>query len=608
MSNNLNTFSQNDYIAFDAMSLRQLIINRLNEQGVFTDQNYIGSNLASIIDIVAYAYNTLIYYLNKTSTESMFTEAQLYENINRIVKMLDYKPIGNQTSTLIVNCSAGQLFPNLYTIPRYSFIIKNNIAFSFNEDITFAKTEPFGSLQNISEVSQQKSLYQGRFREYPLYTAIGQDNEVVLLDTANSLVDHFNIDVYVKSIQTNTWKQYSKTPSLYLEDGVSEKYEIRLNSNKRYEIKFGNDINGKKLSSGDQIAIYYLTSDGLGGEVGPNTFNTYSGLISLKTPQFLSILADLNKNDTLYLSDDQCNRLIFNNITSSTSYQEGESANEIRTNAPNTYKQQYRLVTTQDYETFTKTNFGNFLTDVKAFNNWNYVTEYLKYFYDIGITNTSLTDRALFNQIQYSDSCNFNNVYLIVVPKTNNSLSYLLPAQKQLIESTIQPVKMLTTEISFIDPVYKAVSLGVNSQNSFETTDFLGFFDASLIVYKDSQLSDETIKNSIVNIFSAYFSNTQMKLGQTLNMQYLTQEILSIPGIQSLQTAQYDTDTGNLLNSVDGLSFQVWNPLYPDNDRVFTQKNITSRFFEYFYFFDIENLYNKITVQTLKTPYQGTGY
>ena len=70
------------YVAFDALSLRQLIINRLNEEGTFTDQNSIGSNLASIIDIVSYSYNTLIYYLNKTATESMFTEAQLLENIN----------------------------------------------------------------------------------------------------------------------------------------------------------------------------------------------------------------------------------------------------------------------------------------------------------------------------------------------------------------------------------------------------------------------------------------------------------------------------------------------------------------------------------------------
>ena len=73
-----STISPNSYAAFDAMSLRSLIVERLNKQGVFTDQNYIGSNLASIIDIISYSFHTLMFYLNKTSTESMFTDCLLY--------------------------------------------------------------------------------------------------------------------------------------------------------------------------------------------------------------------------------------------------------------------------------------------------------------------------------------------------------------------------------------------------------------------------------------------------------------------------------------------------------------------------------------------------
>ena len=80
--------AKDSYAAFDAISLRNLIIQRLNDQGTLTDQNYIGSNLASIIDIISFSFNTLIYYLNRTSSESTFTEAQLYENISRIVKLL----------------------------------------------------------------------------------------------------------------------------------------------------------------------------------------------------------------------------------------------------------------------------------------------------------------------------------------------------------------------------------------------------------------------------------------------------------------------------------------------------------------------------------------
>ena len=59
---------KDSYIAFDAFSMRELILRRLKEQGVFTDQDQIGSNLASIIDIVAYSFKTLMFYLNKTLT------------------------------------------------------------------------------------------------------------------------------------------------------------------------------------------------------------------------------------------------------------------------------------------------------------------------------------------------------------------------------------------------------------------------------------------------------------------------------------------------------------------------------------------------------------
>ena len=96
----MSTAQQTKYLSFDASTVKQLIVDRLNEIGAFTDQNYEGSNISTIIDIVAYTFNVLMYYLNKTSTESMFSDSQIYENMNRVVKLLDYKPIGNQTSIL----------------------------------------------------------------------------------------------------------------------------------------------------------------------------------------------------------------------------------------------------------------------------------------------------------------------------------------------------------------------------------------------------------------------------------------------------------------------------------------------------------------------------
>ena len=94
------TLSKDGYVAFDALSLKSLIKTRLNTNRIFTDQNFEGSNISSIIDIIAYAYHVLIFYLNRTSSESTFTTAELYENINKIVKLISYNPVGFQTSIL----------------------------------------------------------------------------------------------------------------------------------------------------------------------------------------------------------------------------------------------------------------------------------------------------------------------------------------------------------------------------------------------------------------------------------------------------------------------------------------------------------------------------
>ena len=124
------------YLVFDAFTLKQHIKNALNKGGVFTDQNYEGSYISTIIDIVAYTFHVLMFYLNKTSTETMFTEAQLYENINRIVKMLDYKPLGYFTSILSFEVGANNEIPiGPHTIPRYSYLMSNGVPFTFAEDV-----------------------------------------------------------------------------------------------------------------------------------------------------------------------------------------------------------------------------------------------------------------------------------------------------------------------------------------------------------------------------------------------------------------------------------------------------------------------------------------
>lgn len=602
-TNNFN-LPKSGYVAFDAISLRELIIDRLNEQKTFTDQNFIGSNLAAIIDIVAYSYHTLIYYLNKTSSESMFTESQLYENMNRIVKLIDYSPVGYQTSTLAFTCSASNLPLGLHTIPRYSYLTVNGISYSFNEDITFIKqtTAP----EFLEEISRQKLLYQGQYQEYPIYTATGIDHETIILNTADELVDHFNIDVYVKPAITNVWEQYTKTASLYLENSSATKYEIRLNGNKRYEIKFGNDINGKKLQIGDQVAIYYLQSSGILGEIGPRALTlSPTPLIRFSTPQYNTILTDVLKNQYNLIESNETRNFTFDNSNNSTPVKEAETVDEIRQTAPSYYRTQYRLVTTRDYETFISTNFANLIAEVKVINNWEYVSTYLKYFYDIGIQDPQKTERALLNQVLYADACNFNNVYLIIVPRSGTqNFDYLVPAQKELISTSILTNKMATTETVFVDPVYKAVSLGfTNNIADFDPEIEKRNFQLEVIKSVSSRRDNQAIINDIVNVFTSYFSRDTVKLGQTIDLRVLTQQILGVDGVRSFYTV--NTVTGE---KIEGFSVSVWNPVYPANDKTTTSNSVPLQIFEFPYFDNITSLAEKIYVTARSTVFETIEY
>ena len=133
----------NSYASFDAQSMRDLIIDRLNNNSSisFTDQNFEGSNLNAVIDIVSYSFHTLLFYLNQTSSESSFSDVQLYENMNRIVKLIDYKPIGKQTAIApMVLKGSSNLSTGYYTIPKFSFTTANGKTYSSNRNITFRKT------------------------------------------------------------------------------------------------------------------------------------------------------------------------------------------------------------------------------------------------------------------------------------------------------------------------------------------------------------------------------------------------------------------------------------------------------------------------------------
>jgi hypothetical protein len=593
------------YLTFDALGMKAAMKQRLTENGIFTDQLYEGSNISQLIDIVAYHYNTMVYYNNRTGTEALFSESQKYENINRITTLIGYNPIGYQTSVLSFTCTATNAMPvALYTIPRYSYMTLGSISYSFKEDISFYHSTT-GS-EFLSDMSTSKIFYQGRFIEYPIYTATGDENEIIyLLPGDNVIVDHFNINIYVKSIIDNKWSEWNRSNNLYNENSTDKKYEIRLNEKMHYEIKFGNDINGKKMNVGDQVAIYYLKSDGKTGEVGVNALKA-GKMVVYSSEQFDAILNDIIIEAITIIPPNEITNLSFDNNSSSTYYAESEGVEDIRSRSPANFRSQYRLVTESDFENYVRTNYSNLIHDVKVVNNWSYLSSYLKYFYDLGITNPNNVSRVLFNQVLFADSCNFNNVYLFIVPKvitnTKNPLSYLNPSLKSLIIGSMQDVKVLTSEPITIDPVYMAFDIGI--ANSGVTPALTDTDNTQLLVIKkpNSRRDASAIKTDIYNIFYNYFTSTNSRLGQVVDIDNLSNSILSVDGVETFYTARTDSNA-----RYEGLSMLTWNPIYT-NDINFISQNQVLNYFQFPFLNNQESFVNKINVSTTIVKYDSVEY
>ena len=583
------------YAAFDATSLKDLIIARLNDKQIFTDQNYEGSNLSSLIDIIAFSYHVLLFYLNQTSTESQFSQASIYENMNRIVNLVGYKPTGKQTSIASVKCVADSTLPvDSYYLRKYSYFLVDNIQYTINNDFFFEKqtTED----EEIDSIGNNLILYQGTIGEYPIYEAEGVDFEtipIVVESSGTRFISHGGITVYVKEQASGRWYEYQEAENLFLTTQTSRVYDLRLNENSHYEVKFGNDVFGKRLKAGDEVAIYYILSDGERGVISKNAING-NKLFNFNSSRFTQIYADVNADNTSANIDLTNNSLLtFTNELKSTPIGDAETVEDMRKNVPLAVSSQLRLVTLQDYESFIFKNLASVINSVKVVDNKQFMEEYIQYFYDICV-DPNKVNRVLINQVNFADSCDFNNVNLFVVPffsivEDGDYPNFLSESLKNLIIDTIGSKKMIGHEIVPRDPVYMAFDIGFSN----DASDLDTIKQSKLVVTRDTnnKISRERIRNSVQTEIKNFFNTSNIEIGDKLDLSQLNSSILAIEGVDNIKTV--NTSTGDTYN---GISFVSWNPVFEDSDISIVDQNITLPYFKYPYFANPQALTNKIEI------------
>tara|TARA_R100000664_G_C2754784_1_gene142427 strand:+ start:1302 stop:3146 length:1845 start_codon:yes stop_codon:yes gene_type:complete len=593
---------QDAYVAFDAVSLKDYIINRLDENEKFTDQNFEGSNLAAVIDIIAYSYHVLLFYLNNSAAEVNFDQATLYENMNKIVKLIGYKPAGKQTSIVPINAVATASLPiGNYTIRKYSYFLADGVQYNFINDISFNKAT--NNQETLQTVNDETILYQGTIKEYPDYTAQGESFEtlpIVVDNIVDSNDDKFiadgTISVYVKELSNNTYYEYEIVESLYLSKSVERVCELRLNEHGHYEVKFGNGVFGKKLDSGDIVSIDYILSDNTAGVISKNVINGNKLFVYDSTRQ-RELFQDLypNKDETTFLNISNSPKITFNNPLNSSALSTEETVEQIRQNAPKMFSSQLRLVTEKDFQSFLERNLANVITSARVSSNDSYVNEYIQYFYDICV-DPNKVNRVIINQVNFADSCDFNNINVFVVPRFKVTQDKFYPpflsnSFKNYIVTQTQDRKMLSNTVVPRDPIYMAFGLGIGDSANL-TLDILDQTKLYAVRETNNKINKTTLKARIGSLIEKFFDPEDNILGGNLQLTNLANDILSLEGIKRIETR--NEFTGEIFTG--GISFLSFNPQYPESDIELVNQDKTLPFFKFPYLYSPLSVTDRIVI------------
>ena len=317
------------YVNLDFDQIKTSIKDYLRANTNFTDYDFEGSNLSIIIDALAYNTYTTAYNTNMAVNECFLDSSTLRENVVALARNIGYVPRSRRSSRARVSFLISGLVETS-TLTLNSGIVCNgsgdntNYIFSIPENITIPVTNGVAEFNNIE-------IYEGNYITQTFTVDTSLFNQRYILD--NSFIDTSTIQVKVKPSSSSTSSiTYKQIDNIVGVTSTSNSYLLQEIEDERYELIFGDNVIGKKLSNNNEINVSYIVTDGKDG----NGAAEFSFVGNITNQDGAAIDADLIG---LVTTDEK-----------SRDGDEIESISSIRYFAPRIYSSQYRAVTASDYE------------------------------------------------------------------------------------------------------------------------------------------------------------------------------------------------------------------------------------------------------------------
>jgi hypothetical protein len=316
MANQLNVTS------LDTEDLKQSLISFVQEKPEFSDIDYEGSAINTIVDLLVYNTSFTSYQANMVANESFLDTAQIRRNVVSHAQKLSYVPKSTTASRLICDI---EVIPVQKTNIPTSIVMDAGtqfIASSDNVSFTFINNAAY--VLSYSNVSQSYKafnvdLYQGQsITERYTYASESINLSNTNADTETMLIN-VNSTPYTKATSID---EFSNTALVYF---------LGENQYTQPVIEFGKNILGLEPSDGDIVTITYIATEqdnanGLSNLVPASTISGYSNIVTTVT-------------------------------TAAYGGSEREDIDSIRFQAPKIYQAQDRALTDTDYIPILKTRF-----------------------------------------------------------------------------------------------------------------------------------------------------------------------------------------------------------------------------------------------------------
>ena len=315
-----NTYLEVTEVDFE--DIRSNLKSYLSSQTQFNDYDFEGSNMAVLLDILAYNTHYNAFYTNMLANEMFLDTAQQRDSVVSRAKELGYVTRSARGATANVTITFTGIANTIssFTLPKDSKFTTTI------DDITYTYVTPEAFIiRNTSNTfSKAISITEGEPLTQRFVVNTGDPVKYVL---PNENVDTRSISVRVQESGSNFANTtFTRATNIRGVTAASPVYYLQETADKKYELYFGQGSLGKALKNGNVVIVDYRVCNGSTTN-GANTFTIDSITID---PSYTSTSLTVN--------------------TVARGGVEIESVDSIKFNAPRNFEVQNRAVVNNDYQ------------------------------------------------------------------------------------------------------------------------------------------------------------------------------------------------------------------------------------------------------------------